>query len=524
MSFVTVYSKHLLYLMDSSQNNKRIAKNTLYLYFRMILLMLVSLYTSRVVLNALGVDDYGIYNVVGGLVAMFSLISSSLTASITRFFTFELGKNDLNQLKKVFSTSVSIQILLSIIVVLVAETLGLWFLNYKMVIPEGRLVAANWCFQLSILTFILSLLSTPYNAAIIAHERMSAFAYISIFEALGKLGVALCISILPIDRLILYSILTTLIACVVRIVYTVYCKKHFTECFYYFILDKSLFKQMFSFAGWNFIGASSHILKEQGCNLLINLFYGPAVNAARGIANSVNTAISGFVRNFMVAIDPQITKSYAIGAIDQMFSLVTRGSRFSYYILLLFTLPILFNTHYILELWLKVVPDHAVLFVQLILINTLLESMSNTLITVMLATGNIKWYQIIVGGLQMLNFPISYVCLYMGMIPECTLIVSIILALFCFIARLIMLKQMVQLDSIRYLKEVFLHALLITLLSMVVPLFINIKMEEGIVRFFTVSIISIVLTSIVVYFIGCNQSERNFINSKIISIYHKLIR
>lgn len=510
--------------MDSSQTNKRIAKNTLYLYFRMILLMLVSLYTSRVVLNALGVEDYGIYNVVGGLVAMFSLISSSLTASITRFFTFELGRGESEQLQKVFSTSVSIQILLSIIVVLIAETLGVWFLNYKMIIPEGRLVAANWCFQLSIATFVLSLLSTPYNAAIIAHERMSAFAYISIFEALGKLGVAFFISVFSSDRLILYSILTTLIASVVRLVYTVYCKKHFTECFYHFILDKSLFKQMFSFAGWNFIGASSHILKEQGCNILINLFYGPAVNAARGIANSVNSAISGFVRNFMVALDPQITKSYAIGANNQMFSLVTRGSRFSFYILLLFTLPILFNTRYILELWLKIVPEHAVLFVQLILINTLLESMSNTLITVMLATGNIKWYQIIVGGLQMLNFPISYVCLHIGMIPECTLIVSIILAFCCFIARLIMLKQMVQLDSIRYMKDVFLHALLITVLSMTVPLFINIRMEEGIVRFFTVSVTSVVLTTIVVYFIGCNRSEKNFINSKILSIYHKLLK
>ena len=510
--------------MESAQNNKRLAKNTLYLYFRMIILMLVSLYTSRVILNALGVDDYGIFNVVGGLVGMFSLISGSLTASITRFFTYELGKGNSDQLKKVFSTSVSIQILLSIIVVLIAETIGLWFLNYKMVIPEGRLVAANWCFQLSIVSFVLLLLSTPYNAAIIAHERMSAFAYISIFEALGKLGVAFFISISPIDRLILYSILTSIIACVVRVVYSVYCKKNFTECNYHFIIDKFLFKQMFTFAGWNFVGVSSHVLKEQGCDILINLFYGPAVNAGKAIANSVNTAISGFVRNFMVALDPQITKSYATGDDDQMFNLVTRGSRFSYYILLLLTLPILFNTHYILELWLKVVPDYAVSFVQLILIYTLLESISNTLVTVMLATGNIKRYQIIVGGLQMLNFPVSYVCLRMDMIPECILIVAIIIAFLCFITRLIMLKHMVRLDAIRYIKEVFLHALFITIVSMIVPYFININMEEGLVRFLLVSTISVILTSNVVYFIGCNKSERDFFNSKVISTYHKLIK
>ena len=350
-------------MIQSSENNKRIAKNTLLLYFRMLLLMVVSLYTSRVVLNALGVEDFGIYNVVGGVVAMFTVISGSLSAAISRFITFELGKGDGEGLKNTFSAAVTIQLLLSLVIVLLIESVGVWFLNAKMTIPADRLAAANWVLQFSIVTFVINLVSVPYNATIIAHERMSAFAYISIFEAVGKLAVAFLITVSPIDRLVFYAVLMCAVAVSVRLMYGRYCKRHFTECTYRFRWDKELLRRMSGFAGWNFIGAASAVLRDQGGNIVINLFAGPAVNAARGISVQVNNAVTGFVQNFMTALNPQITKSYASGDRDYMMTLIYQGARLSFYMLLLLSLPVLVNTHYILGLWLKTVPGHTVLFV-----------------------------------------------------------------------------------------------------------------------------------------------------------------
>lgn len=314
-------------MTDTSANNKRIAKNTLLLYFRMLFMMAVSLYTSRVVLNALGVEDFGIYNVVGGVVAMFSMLSGSLSAAITRFITYELGKGNQENLKKIFSSSVTIQIGLAILIIVVAEAIGVWFLNMKMNIPDVRITAANWVFQFSILTFAVNLISVPYNASIIAHERMSAFAYISILEAIGKLAIVFLIVISPMDKLIFYAILMCAVALIVRLAYGVYCKRHFEECTYHFIFDRDLLKHMFGFAGWNFIGATSAVLRDQGGNVVINLFCGPAANAARGIAFQVNNAISGFVTNFMTALNPQITKSYAAGDRKYMMTLIFQGAR-----------------------------------------------------------------------------------------------------------------------------------------------------------------------------------------------------
>ena len=281
-----------------SSTSKRIAKNTMILYFRMLFLMAVSLYTSRVVLKALGIEDYGIYNVVGGFVAMFSIISGSLSASITRFLNYEMGLGISNRLKHIFSSSVTIQIFLSIIVILLAETIGLWFLNYKMQIPIARLEATNWVFQLSLITFVVNLLSVPYNAVIIAHEKMSAFAYIGIFEGVSKLGIAFLILNSSSDNLILYAILMCVLSLIVRLVYGWYCGCNFAECKVSLTFDKCLLKQIFSFAGWNFIGAIAGVLRDQGGNVIINIFCGPAINAARGISSQVNNAVLGFVTNF----------------------------------------------------------------------------------------------------------------------------------------------------------------------------------------------------------------------------------
>lgn len=510
-------------LNQTSDNNKRIAKNTLLLYFRMLFMMVVALYTSRVILNALGVEDFGIYNVVGGVVAMFTVISGSLSAAISRFITYELGKGDQSKLNKIFSASVTIQLLLSLIIVVLIESVGVWFLNAKMTIPADRVTAANWVLQFSIITFVINLISVPYNAAIIAHERMSAFAYISILEAIGKLAIAFFIMWSPIDKLIYYAILMCTVAVIVRLTYGHYCKKHFTECTYHFHWDKDILKQMFGFAGWNFIGASSVVFRDQGGNIILNIFFGPTVNAARGIANQVNTAITGFVQNFMTALNPQITKSYASGDGEYMMTLIFQGARLSFYMLLLLSLPVLINTHYILVIWLKIVPEHAVLFVRLILIFAMCESISNPLITAMLATGKIRNYQIVVGGLQLLNLPLSYICLKTGFVPESILVVAIIISLACLFARLYMLRGMIGLSSILYMKNVFLNVWVVALLSAIIPYMLFCYMKETFFSFIIITLIAVLCTLVVEFYIGCNQKERFFVLNKVRNIKNKFI-
>lgn len=506
---------------EISTNSRRIAKNTLLLYFRMLLTMVVSLYTSRVVLAALGVEDYGIYNVVGGVVAMFSMLSGSLSAAISRFITFELGTGNREKLANVFSSSVTIQLGLCAIVLLLAETIGLWFLNSKMVIPENRMYAANWVYQLSLLTFVINLISIPYNAAIIAHEKMSAFAYISIFEAVSKLIVAYCIVIAPIDKLILYAVMLATIAIIIRFIYGVYCKRKFEECTYRFIYDHELLRQMFGFAGWNFIGASSALLRDQGGNIVINLFCGPAVNAARGIAFQVNAAIHSFVSNFMTALNPQITKSYASGDHEYMMTLLFQGARLSYYILLLLSLPVIVNTHYILQLWLGQVPEHTVLFVQLVLVFGMCESISSPLITAMLATGKIRNYQLVVGGFQMMNLPVSYILLRLGAFPETVLIVAIVISQFCLASRLYMLRGLIGLKARDFIKKVYINVTVVTMLSAVIPFVLASTLEDNIWSFTLLCATAFSSTLFVEFYVGCTARERQFVVSKVKTIIRK---
>lgn len=505
-----------------SDNNKRIAKNTLLLYFRMLFMMVVSLYTSRVILNALGVEDFGIYNVVGGVVAMFTVVSGSLSASISRFITYELGRGDQSKLNRIFSTSLTIQLLLSLIIVVLIESVGVWFLNTKMTIPADRMTAANWVLQFSIVTFVINLISVPYNAVIVAHEKMSAFAYISILEVMGQLITALMISYALIDKLIFYALLMCLVAFIVRFAYGFYCKRHFEECRYSFLWDKEILRIMFGFAGWNFIGATSAIFRDHGGNIVINLFCGPSVNAAKGISMQANSAITAFVRNFMTALNPQITKSYASGDREYMMNLIFQGARLSFYMLLFLSLPILVNTHYILTIWLRFVPDHTVLFIQLILVFSMSESISNPLITAMLATGKIRNYQLVVGGLQMMNLPISYACLRMGCIPESVLIVAIVISQCCLAARLYMLRSLIGLSSIQYLRQVYLNVLMVAILSMVVPSLLSLYFEESFISFILLSSIAMICTLMTVFCIGCTKKERVFVTNKFCKVIQKI--
>ena len=433
-----------------------------------------------------------------------------------------MGTGNRDNLKKIFSSSVTIQIGLAVLIVLLAEAIGVWFLNMKMNIPGTRMTAANWVFQFSILTFAINLVSVPYNATIIAHERMSAFAYISILEAIGKLAIAFLIVISPIDKLIFYAILMCAVALVIRFAYGIYCKKHFEECTYHFIFDKELLKRMFGFAGWNFIGATSAVLRDQGGNVVINLFCGPAANAARGIAFQVNTAISGFVTNFMTALNPQITKSYAAGDRKYMMTLIFQGARLSFYMLLLLSLPVLIDTHYILGLWLKIVPDHAVLFVQLVLVFAMSESISNPLITAMLATGHIRNYQLVVGGLQMMNLPVSYILLRMGMFPEVVIVVAIVISQCCLAARLLMLRGMIGLSVRKYMKKVYINVLVVTVIAAIFPFLLAISLDESFLNFILLCFVALICTGITIYYVGCDKTERQFVLNKLHTIIDKI--
>lgn len=511
-------------MTDNSQSNRRIAKNTVILYIRMIVMMAISFYTTRVILEALGVDEYGINNVVGCLVAMFSLISSSLSSSISRFITYGLGKNDIVEQRKIFATSVNINIILAIVVIIAIETIGVWFLNNKMIIPADRLNAANWVLHCSTITFAIGLLSVPYNASIIAHEKMSAFAYMTIFDASAKLAIALGIKYYGGDKLILFAVLNIFPIVISQIIYWVYCKRKFAECTYQRGWDKNKFKEIGSFAVWNFIGCTAGLMKDQGVNIAINMFTGPAVNAARGIAMQVNGIVSRFIQNFTIALNPQIIKDYAAGNLDRMHKLIFTGTRFSYFLFMFLSIPIFFEIETILQIWLGQVPEHTVLFTRLVLVLTLAEIMSQTLITAQSATGKIRNYQIVVGGILLLNFPISYFLLYIGMVPETTLVVAIIISQVCLVARLWFLKGMVQLPVMDFIKTVYLRVTSVTILSALPPLVVYYILEPSIARIVTISIFSVISSAIFIYFVGCNKEERRTVVNALGKIKRKILR
>lgn len=510
--------------LDTKSTSKRIAKNTGVLYIRMLFLMAVGFYTSRVILQALGVDDFGTYNVVGGFVAMFAVLSKSLSSAASRFLNYEMGKGNDENLKKVFSTTVNIQIVLAIIIAIFCEAVGIWFVNNKMVIAPDRLYAANWVFQFSVFTFCSNLLTVPYNAAIIAHERMKAFAYVSIFEGIARLAISYAVMISPIDTLIFYAALICLLQFSIQMMYVSYCKRHFEECTYHFVYDKPMLKEIFSYSGWNFIGTASATLRNQGGNILINLFFGPAVNAARAVANQVLQAVDGFAQNFMMAIKPQITQNYASGNYEYMMTLVFKGSRMTYYLLYTLSLPILLNTEYLLDLWLEEVPDHAVLFVQLTLIFTMLEHISGTLITAQLATGKIRNYQLVVGGLQMLNLPISYIVYRLGGFAESFLIVAIICGIGCLFARLYMLRTMIDLKIRRFVKEVLLNILFVTIVSLIFPILLNHILTESFISFICVSALALLCALLAIYFVGLDATEKKYSHQMLLKIKTKIIK
>lgn len=505
-------------MRDITENNKRIAKNTLLLYLRMLFLMAVSLYTSRVVLNTLGVEDFGIYNVVGGIVAMFSFINGAMSTGTQRFLTFELGREDMEQLRKVFSTSIVIHGIISILIIILAESIGLWFFYEKMVIPADRIEAALWVYQLSILSTIVMIMSVPYNATIIAHEKMSAFAYISVLEVVLKLAIVYVLMIGHIDKLKLYSILMFLVQLLIRLIYSSYCNRHFQETKAHIKLwDSKLFREMLSFTGWNMWGNCAVIAFTQGINLLLNMFFGPAVNAARGVAVQVQNTVNQFSHNFQTALNPQITKSYATGDWKYMHSLVYRSSKFTFFLLLFLSLPIMLETETILQVWLKTVPQYTVTFLRLMLCITIIDAIANPLMVSAAATGKIKIYQGVVGGILLCILPVSWSVLKLGGDPTSVFIVHLCICIIAFIVRLFIIRPMIRLTLLDYFKKVILNCLIVGMISLIIPLAVKYSLLQTSigVAFFTVCFTCIFSVSICTFFFGLTVSERQFILNKL---------
>lgn len=506
-------------MTDTQLSNKRIAKNTILLYVRMLLLMLVSLYTSRVVLSTLGVSDFGIYGVVGGIVSMFTFINSAMATGTQRFLTYELGRGDQVRLRKVFSMSVNIHLLLAVLVLLLAETVGLWFFYAKMVIPAARLTAAFWVYQFSVLATLVMILSVPYNAVIIAHERMSAFAYISIFEVVAKLLIVYLLLFSSWDRLIYYAALVLLVQLTVRFIYSFYCKKHFPESAYHWESDRQLFREMVGFSGWNFWGNCAAMAFTHGLNLLLNMFFGPVVNAARTVAVQVQGAVFQFSSNFQVALNPQITKSYASGQWDYMHSLIFRSSKFTYLLLFVVSLPVFLKVDYILALWLKEVPPYSAIFLRLILCVTIVDAVANPFMTAAAATGKVKKYQTLVGSILLSILPISYVVLKLGGQPYSVFIVHLCVALIAFVARLLVVRPLIRLSVGAYLRQVLLPLFAFSLVGVILPACYSWYSDNSFLSLVLVVLLSGVSTLLFGYLLALSKSERIFVRNKVQTLF-----
>ena len=509
--------------MDTQANNRRIARNTLMLYLRMLLVMGITIYTSRVVLNSLGVVDYGIYNVVAGVVSLFGFINMAMVTSTQRYLTFELGKEgNGDRLNEVFSCSLTIHFLLAICIVVVSEAVGLWLMYNKMTIPPDRFSTSLIVFHFSMASMAISMICVPFNSCIIAHERMNVFAYISVIEVSLKLIIAASISFCNSDRLKLYAALLCLAQICITLTYYVYSKRHFAEAHYKRVQNWTLIIEMAKFAGWNLWGQLSSVFSSQGINILLNMFFGPVANAARGIATQVQGAFYQLALGFQSALNPQITKSYASGNNERMFSLMFSSSKITFFLLTVAAMPILCETDTILEIWLKKVPQHTAIFAQMAIVINLVDCISNPLLTAAAATGKIRGYQTVVGGILLASFPISYIVLKLGAQPVAVYLANLACCIGAFIARLYFLKHLVGLPLGVYFKKIIARCIIVAFFAATTAYLIKHIIDDGttLMAFVTMALV-LCATFATVATIGLTKAERNFIISTIKAKFSK---
>lgn len=499
--------------MNRVSGTERIAKNTIVLYIRMLVCMLISLYSSRLVLQALGVVDYGIYNAVGGFVMLFSAVANSLSSATSRFLTYELGRGEITKLKKTFTTAFTIQMVMCAIVLLLAETVGLWFLNTQMTIPPERLDAAFWVFQCSVFSSLGGFLTVPFNASVISHERMGIYAVLSVFEVLAKLLIAMYLVFCscPFDNLMVYAVLWLFVSLLVQGTTWAYCILHFSECRVGVCTEKAIYQEMIGYASWNFLGSLAAVCSGQGVNVVLNIVFGPVVNAARGIAVTVNNIVSNFVNSFTTAINPQITKSYAAEDFTRMRQLVCLGTRFSYYTMLMLTMPLLLETDFILTMWLGDFPEHTVNFMRMSLVVSLIDILTIILGMAQYSTGKVRNYQLVVGTLMLLNLPLSYAVLKMVAVPEAAYVIGILIAFCCMFARLKIVSQSIALDIKTFFRDVYLNILLTTGVSAIIPYILHCTLGNTTFLSIIVIFVSVLSTAVTAFFVGCHTDERVFI-------------
>lgn len=500
----------------SENKNKRIAKNTLMLFIRMLFILGITLYISRIVLLMLGVEDFGLYSVVAGVVIMISFIKNALTASVQRFLNFELGKNNLLELSRVFSMSLNIHVIIAVIIVILAETVGIWLLNTHLTIPLERLSSSQFVYHFSVAAVFISIITVPYNAIIIAHERMSVYAFISVLEVVLKLALVLLIQWMDFDKLEMYAISLFVVTINIQSIYVLYCIYNFKESKYFYFFDIKLFKAIISYTGWNMFGQFATVVRNQGSNIVLNIFFGTMINAAHGVSSQLNNAVSSLVTNFQIALRPQIVKSYASGDSKYMLELIFKGAKYSFFLMYIISFPIIIEAKSILILWLKEVPNHTVMFTRLILINALIDSLTSTLMMGVQATGKIKVYQLVISFLMLSSVPVSYLLFSVGYPPEASYFLIIIVTIIIFVFRILIVSFLLSFSIKSFIKKVVVRVFGVISLSILAPLlFIYKSRFTGIPQIFSVFVLTSISVLICIYLVGLTKEERIFFKKKI---------
>lgn len=494
---------------DINTSNKRIAKNSIFLSARMVIVLIITLYSTRVILQVLGVEDYGVYNVVCGFVFMFSFLNTSMSNGIQRFFNYEYGKEGESGANKVYCTSIYIQALLAIIVVILVEAFGLWYLHNKMVIPIDRMFAAELIFQFAVLMFVIGIMQAPFSAAVVAHERLDFYAILSVVDALLKLGIVFLLKIIPADKLILYGLLSTMVSLLNIIIYFVYCRKNFEEIRFKRGLDRPLFNKMLGFSGWNLFGSFSGVMENQGINLVMNYFYGPVVNAARGVASQINSGVHSFVVNITMPVRPQVTQSYARGEVSRTMSLTYGVSKLSSAIILMLALPASVEITYLLHLWLgDSIPDHTAMFTVLILLTSLVNNLNAAISNVVHATGVMRKYQLWGSIVRVCSIPIAYFLIELYDIPELGLVAVLFTATATHTVCLLIAKKLVGFSLRDYTSKVVVPIIIVLALCLGVLLPFHCLLNEGFLRLLLICVLSVITVSLSFFYIAFNKSER----------------
>lgn len=499
---------------DNQTSSKRIAKNTMMLYIRMFIMLFIGLYASRVIINVLGIQDYGLYEVIGGIVAMFGFVNSSMATATSRFLTYELGKKDfdINKLRKIFHVSLTIHIFIAILILILGETIGLWFVCNKIQMAPGKLIAGIFVYQSVLFSLIITIINVPYNASIISHERMDAYAYIGIIDATLKVLILFLLPILPFDKLISYSICYLLIQCALQCLYIVYCRRKFDETSFRLDFDKEIMKGILPFLGWNLAKEFGGVCSNQGLNVLLNLFFGPSVNAARGIMFQVQQAVAKCCINFQVAVNPQIIKSYASDDLNYMQKLAYTSSKFAFFLLFILALPIWFEIDSILTWWIKTVPDYTAIFIRIMLFEAIFSVMSNPLTVSVIATGRIKYFQIVMTITSLLILPISYLFLSFGGKAEVVFVINVVFSFISYIIKIYFVNSILHFSLRNDVFQVLLRILWPFMLCVLFTSLVYINFQTLPYRTIVVFVTSFSVSLIAIYCFGMTSSERGFIN------------